>query len=89
MFIFLFFLQSDLLVLSCDFISNYPLINFINFYRIHDPSLSILIANESSVPNQGQIPGRKTKVKTGIRKLDQIKLNFELNKKSTKIILNV
>ena len=38
--------------------------NLINFYRIHDPSLSILIANESSVPTQGLVPGRKSKFKT-------------------------
>jgi len=57
-------LISDVLILSCDFISNYPLRNFINFYRINDPSLTVLIANESSVPNKGAVPGRKTKFKT-------------------------
>ena len=57
--------QSDVLILSCDFISNYPLRNFINFYRINDSSLSILIANESSVPSQGLVPGRKGKFKAG------------------------
>ncbi|CAG2122749.1 unnamed protein product, partial [Medioppia subpectinata] len=55
-------IKNDVLVLSCDTITDFPLKRLIDFYRIHNPTLLALI---SSIPynNENSIPGRKGREK--------------------------
>ena len=61
----LFRIKSDVLVVSCDIITNVNLFPLINTFRKHDASLAALFINGGDEAN-AVIPGPKNKQKPGI-----------------------
>lgn len=55
-------IRGDFLVFSCDSIVDpSAIVNLINQYRLYDPSLSVLLADDEQQPLQIQVPGGKEK----------------------------
>lgn len=57
--------QSDLLVLSCDLVSNIDLTGVLNQFRQHDASLVTLFCHPTAPKVNLPTPGPKSKNKTG------------------------
>lgn len=64
-FLFSKFLQNDFMVISCDTFTNFSLINFINLFRVHNPTLAVCISS-SYLGIDANTPGRKEKPELGI-----------------------
>lgn len=58
-------LKHDLLVVSCDLISNCNLFDLFELYRIHDASVTALLVKGGS-DGDIAVPGPKTKYEPGI-----------------------
>lgn len=83
-------MQKDILIMSCDVITDYPLTRLIQLYRVYNPTLIALMPNVSSYNET--VPGRKGKEKIGqlITKLTEFQIIYLQKKISlelTKILV--
>ena len=74
-------MQKDILIMSCDVITDYPLTRLIQLYRVHNPTLIALMQNVSSCNET--VPGRKGKEKIGqiITKLTEFQIIYLFTEK--------
>lgn len=83
-------MQKDILIMSCDVITDYPLTRLIQLYRIHNPTLIALMSNLSSCNET--VPGRKGKEKIGqlitrLTKFKVIYLQKKISLELTKMLM--
>lgn len=75
-FLFYYFrIKADLLVVSCDTITNVDLFPLLNTFRQHDASLSVLFLKGGAEANT-VVPGPKNKHKPGLSVIMKLSINF-------------
>lgn len=70
-------IHTDVLLLSCDVVTNVDLYPMLNMFRMHDASIVSLFINGSDVASSTMVPGPKSKHK---QERDLVGLNTENNR---------
>ncbi|RWS03865.1 translation initiation factor eIF-2B subunit gamma-like isoform X1 [Dinothrombium tinctorium] len=75
-------IHNDMLLISCDILTDFDLLHLINLYRIYNPTLTVVLSTNSML-NEGSVPGKK-----GKGKIERDLIGFEVKDKNKLLFLN-